>query len=602
MVEAAGIFSFFRLSPDRFRGIYIGAPSRFTLALEVGMSRFRFPLVLAFLLIPSLIPAVGTDADPQAKLSPAMDRLLEEDAGPYRVWIFLADKGLPDRAARELAIADVEASYDRRAVERRRLRGRHAKDGGPLFGFRDLPVHEPYVDRIAETGARVRIRSRWVNAVSAVATREQIEAITALPAVTKVQPVARSRRPEIIDARPAEIPEAAPGTRQVDYGRSTDQLTQINLIALHEDGYTAEGVIVGILDTGFRRDHDAFHQTGYELDVVAEYDFVDDDTDASNEAGDPSSQHNHGTMILGTLGSYYPGELVGGAYGASFALAKTEDTTDEYPAEEDNYVAGLEFLEANGADMTTSSLGYIDWYTQADLDGETAVTTIAINAASDAGVHTTTAAGNEYHDSDPGTSSLIAPSDGFLVITSGAVTSTGTISSFSSDGPSADGRIKPELLARGSSTSTISPSSTTGFTTADGTSLSTPLVAGAMACLIQAHPSWTVEDMREALFLYADYDPGGLGFDPVYVRGYGPRQGTCFSRTTSTPATTRWRSRCATTTFPEIRRRSPSSHGRRPSPSPRASLWRRSLREAAATRGQSRRSPIRCRTAMARSR
>jgi len=485
------------------------------------MSRFRIPLVLACLLVPSLIPAVGPDAEPQTKLSPVMRHLLEDDAGPVRVWIFFVDKGLAGRAAREEAIADVAASYDRRAVERRRLRGLRGADGGPLFDSRDLPVHEPYVDQVAATGARVRIRSRWVNAVSAVATHEQIDAIAALPAVTKVQPVARSRRPEISEAQAAALPGVPVRSLALDYGRSTDQLTQINLIALHEAGYTGEGVIVGILDTGFRRDHEAFHQPGHELDVIAEYDFVDNDPDTSNQPGDPASQHSHGTLILGTLGSYYPGELVGGAFGASFALAKTEDTTDEYPAEEDNFVAGLEFLEANGVDMTTSSLGYIDWYTQAQLDGETAVTTIAVNTASDFGVHTVNAAGNEYHDTDPATSSLIAPSDAFSVITAGAVTSSGSISSFSSDGPTADGRVKPELLALGSGTDTISSSSTTAFTTADGTSLSTPLVAAAVACLIQANPNWTVQVMREELFKNADYDPGGLGFDPMYVRGYG---------------------------------------------------------------------------------
>ena len=134
---------------------------------------------------------------------------------------------------------------------------------------------------------------------------------------------------------------------------------------------------------------------------------------------------------------------------------------------------------------------------------------------------TLNAAGNEYHDSDPATSSLIAPADAFSGITCGAGTSSGGIASFSSDGPTADGRVKPELLALGSGTATISSSSTTGFATASGTSLSTPLVAAAVACLIQANPHWSVQVMREELFKNADYDPGGLGFDPSFVRGYG---------------------------------------------------------------------------------
>ncbi|UCF69094.1 MAG: hypothetical protein JSV80_07365, partial [Acidobacteriota bacterium] len=259
------------------------------------MPRFRLPLMIGCLLVASLPPAVGQDAAPPGKLSPAMERQLEQEIGPYRVWVFFTDKGLPDRAAREEAIARVATSYNPRATERRRLRGRSAIDGTPLFDFRDLPVHEAYVAQIASTGARVRIRSRWVNAVSAVATREQIDAIAAVPAVTRIQPVARSKRPEYAEAPSEPSPDGPTEALDLDYGRSTAQLTQINLVALHEAGYTAEGVLVGILDTGFRRDHDALNQPGHEVEIVAEYDFVDDDPDTSNEPGDPSSQHNHGT-------------------------------------------------------------------------------------------------------------------------------------------------------------------------------------------------------------------------------------------------------------------------------------------------------------------
>jgi subtilisin-like proprotein convertase family protein len=480
-------------------------------------------LILGCLFVPALIPTAGADSEPPFKLSPAMQRLREERIGPYRAWVFFADKGLADRAARVEAVADVAASYNTRAVERRRLRGQRAADGG-LFDVRDLPVHEPYVEQVVSTGARVRVRSRWVNAVSVEATGAQIDAIVALPAVTKIQPVARSELP-FFESRATESDEAreVPVTPlgALDYGRSTTQLSQIDLIALHEAGYTGAGVLIGVLDTGFNRDHEAFNQPGHVIDVVAEYDFVDDDPDTSEEPGDSSFQHFHGTAILGALAAYYPGELVGGAFDASYALAKTEDTTGETQVEEDYYVAGLEFLEGVGADLTTSSLGYSDWYTQADMDGETAVTTIAVNVASSLGVHTVTSAGNNGNDSDPTTSRLIAPADAFFVITAGAVSSSGSTASFSSDGPTADGRVKPELLTHGVDTETIDPYSATAYMTASGTSMSAPLAAAALACLIQAHPTLTVQEMRDALFRAADHDPGGLGFDPLYVRGYG---------------------------------------------------------------------------------
>jgi serine protease AprX len=307
----------------------------------------------------------------------------------------------------------------------------------------------------------------------------------------------------------------------LDYGNSTAQLNQINLLALHNQGYSASGIIVGILDTGFQRTHAAFNNPLHALSVIAEWDFVNNDNNTAIQPGDASDQHAHGTMILGTLASYLPGTLVGGAYSASFVLCKTEDITQEVPAEEDNYVGGLEFIEAHGADMATSSLGYIDWYTQAQLNGQTAVTTIAVNTATSLGVHCCTAAGNNGHDATPAASHLIAPADAFQEIACGAADAAGVIADFSSDGPTADGRVKPEVLARGVNTWTISPWDNTSLATASGTSLSTPLVACAVACLAQAHPGWTVDQMRNALTNSAgDFIANGT-HDPLYVRGYG---------------------------------------------------------------------------------
>ncbi len=461
-------------------------------------------------------------AEQPTKLTNSLRSLIAEDAGPHRVWVFFADKGVDSQNEYRNAIAKVEATYNKRAIERRRLRADNAARGGALFDFNDLPVVKQYADAVGKTGAHVRIQSKWLNAVSAIADADQIREIAALPFVAKMQPVARSRGVDPIDVRRDENPGSpASPLLSLNYGRSTEQLNQINLIALHDAGYTGQDVIIGILDTGFQRSHEAFNQPGHEVNVIAEYDFVDDDSDTSAESGDPSSQHRHGTYILGCLGSYKSGDLIGGAFDASFVLAKTEDTSDEYPAEEDNYVAGLEFIEANGGDMFTSSLGYIDWYSQSDLDGETAVTTIAVNITTGNGVHGCTAAGNESHDDNPSTSHLIAPSDAFQVITCGAVDSGGDMASFSSDGPSADGRVKPELLARGVSTHTVDPDYDTDYTTVGGTSLSTPLVACAVGCLVSAHPDWTPDEMRDAMFNTAAYFAEHGTYEPLYVRGYG---------------------------------------------------------------------------------
>ncbi|MBN2446753.1 MAG: S8 family serine peptidase [Phycisphaerae bacterium] len=460
-------------------------------------------------------------AAPSTKLSPALVARLADSGDAVKAWVFLSDKAV-SAVALDTAIDRVADEFSPRAIERRQLRADNASRGGRLFDSHDLPVASAYVDDIAATGASVCVTSRWLNAVSVRGTQEQIEAIAALPFVDRLQLVAQSHPIDVMNATEvaAPTPRDVRGAR-LDYGVAATQLEQINVLALHEAGYTGAGVIIGILDTGFRQDHNAFNNPEHPLNVIAQHDFINDDSDVGIEPGDPSDQHQHGTLILGCIGSYMPGECVGGAYDASFILCKTEDTAGEYPAEEDNYVAGLEYAELHGADVVTSSLGYIDWYTQNNLDGETAVTTIAVNIATSNGLHCCTAAGNEGHDGLPYTSHLIAPSDAFQVITCGAVDSTGAIASFSSDGPTADGRAKPELVARGVNTHSVSASNTTGYTTADGTSLSTPLVACAVACLVQAHPEWTPDEMRNHLFMSADYGVASGTYDPFHILGYG---------------------------------------------------------------------------------
>jgi len=432
---------------------------------------------------------------------------------PAPVWVFFTDKGFEDGAAEQAAIGGLAETYNQRAVQRRLLR----RTAPGLFDARDLPVSAEYRTGVEAAGAEVRIESRWLNAVSVEAGPAEIEAIGALGFVDRVEPVRRGRH---IDSEMGEASDGGGSTRGF-YGQAEAQLTQIGLPGLHAQGYTGDGVIVGILDTGFYRAHQAFNHPDNPVEVVAEWDFINNDGNTSIESGDDGGQHSHGTMILGTIRAYNPNTLVGGAYNASVILCKTEDITDETQVEEDYYVAGLEFIEANGGDMTTSSLGYIDWYSQNDLDGLTAVTTIGVNVATANGLHCCTAAGNSGHDGNPNTSSLIAPADAFEVLTCGAAYSDGSIAGFSSDGPTADGRLKPEVLARGVDTYTVWPYDTTSYTTASGTSLSTPLVAAAVACLVQARPDWTPAQMREHLFNTAsDYVQNGQP-DPVFVRGYG---------------------------------------------------------------------------------
>ncbi len=434
---------------------------------------------------------------------------------PHRNWVYFQDKNLSG-AELARAMSNLESQSWPQMVARRKAR----RTAFGLFDQRDLPVAPKYVEQLEAAGLKVHVTSRWLNAVS---VEGDVSQIGQLACVSRIEPVRRGTR----NVSDLEVPEfglqagVTPQGPGLDYGLATEQLNQISVPAMHQRGFTGRGVIIGILDTGFVTTHTAFHQPGHELSIVAARDFINNDGDVGIQAGDPDGQHGHGTLILGCIASYFPSSLIGGGFDAQVVLCKTEDVSQEVPVEEDNYIAGLEFAELHGADVITSSLGYIDWYTQSQLNGLTAVTSIGVNVATENGVICCTAAGNSGHDTDPLTSHMLAPADALQVFGCGAADSAGVIAGFSSDGPSADGRIKPEILARGVSTRTINPGNDTGYASASGTSLSTPLVGAAMVCAAQARPWWSVDRLRAAVFATAsDFAANGVA-DPERVRGYG---------------------------------------------------------------------------------
>ena len=425
------------------------------------------------------------------------------------VWVHLSDKVIPAGGVRP-----EHTPLTERALARRKLR---RGDAG-IVDARDLPIDGARITALIAAGAEIRTQSRWLNAVAVAATAREVRAIARLPFVRAVHPMHATRS----DLPRNESPLGGEGgVAATDYGLSRDQLVQIGVPAMHARGFRGAGVLIGILDTGFNRIHDAFHSVDHPLDVIAEWDFISNDNNTGIEAGDDSEQHKHGTWILGTLAAYIPGALVGSAYEAQFVLAKTEVVPTETAIEEDYYVAGLEFVEAQGADLATSSLGYIDWYTPEQLDGLTAVTTRAVNIATANGMICLTAAGNSGHDEDSATNHMLAPADALQGISCGAANADESIAGFSSDGPSADGRIKPEVLARGVAVATINSTNATTFAALSGTSLSTPLIAGATALVLQARPEFTVTSMRSALFTTASDMLANGTHDPLFVRGFG---------------------------------------------------------------------------------
>lgn len=432
--------------------------------------------------------------------------LREHPGQAQKVWVFFRDKG-PDPSAR---LGEVALSP--RALARRALRGDTRRATAD-----DVPLLPAYVSAVAARVARVRHEVAWVNAMSVEATAEQVAAVEALPFVARVDLVrGYGRRPEedlrgraetttdtpddhckrtCPTSSPAPTPSAAP---TLDYGASAGQLGQIGVPAVHRMGLHGEGVIVASFDTGFDT---LFHEAFSSMDIADRHDFVNGDGDVGD--GRDRGDGSHGTETLSVLGGFASGRLIGPAFNATFLLAKTEDTTSETPVEEDNWAAAAEWAEARGADVISSSLGYLTFdpgipsYTFADMNGRTAISTRAADLAASRGVVVVNSAGNQGLNAQHNT--LGAPADGRLVLTVGAVTAAGTRASFSSVGPTADGRTKPDVVAQGVSVTAAAPDTPRAYTTVSGTSFSCPLTAGVVALVLQARPSATVTQVEDAL-------------------------------------------------------------------------------------------------------
>ncbi len=413
--------------------------------------------------------------------------LLNKASASEKMWIYFTDK---DNSGQNITLDD-------KAIQRRLKVD--IKDT-----WYDRPVAQSYIAVMEELGAVIHNKSRWLNAVSITSDINIINEISLLPFVKKTVPVAVYKKnkhefSQLQSSRKLSVIDS------LDYGYAQEQIEQINCHTAHQAGYTGQGVRVLILDTGFNTERSVFDS----LTIIDEWDFINNDGNTENEANDYSSQHNHGTMVFSTLAGYDPGNLIGPAFGAEFLLAKTEDVTNESQVEEDNYVAALEWGEQLGADIMSSSLGYLDWYSYCDMDGNTGVTTIAVDIATSLGMLCITSAGNWGTSSPPPNPCdtlyyyISAPADADSVISVGAVNSNGEIASFSSHGPTYDGRIKPEVCARGVSTWGVNANSDS-YRTGSGTSLSAPLVSGAAAVILSAHSDWTPMQVREAMMMTAD--------------------------------------------------------------------------------------------------
>lgn len=466
----------------------------------------RFVGQLFILAILGFIAQTVTAAQPklvQFRSNPVVSQRLQAQLSAIpsdstvAVWIFFTDKGFADQAGFAKARVRAENVLTTRSKERRANRGQNSLE----IQYEDIPVHKEYVQQIhAISGVQnMRTRTRWFNGISVDVLSSAVAQIALLPFVREVRAVNsfRYKRPDE-HSNSTQMDAVLPKiSAELNYGPSYSQLEQINVVAAHNAGYTGKGILVLMLDTGFYLDHESVSRDR----VVAQYDFINKDSVTQNQPGDPAGQDGHGTSTFSALGGAADGKLYGPAYQCDFLLAKTEIENQEIRVEEDYYVAALEWGDSLGADLVSSSLGYLDWYSFKDINGQIAITTKGVNRAIARGITVVTAAGNEN-----GTewNHIISPADALYVISCGAVNLKDIIASFSSHGPTYDGRIKPEVVARGVATYCASNSGPAAYHNGYGTSLSTPLVGGATALVLQAHPDWSPLQARRALMNTAD--------------------------------------------------------------------------------------------------
>ena len=433
----------------------------------------------------ALVPLSGQGAG--AQVAPGLDTALRQGQPDdvHAIWVYLRDKGA-NAAARPTTLSA-------RAIGRRARRSAVAR----RTTYEDQAVARDYVDQVAARVTRVRHTLRWFNAISVDATAAQARALTTLPFVDRLDLVRQAPRTDepivAADGGTGERGRVRARATGLDYGTGLDQVAQIRVPELHQRGLDGSGVLIAVFDSGFPSlDHEAFTN----MNIVAERDFVNR---VDTVRG---STHPHGLATLSVIGGYSPGQLIGPAYGASFILAVTEDWRSERPIEEDNWAAAAEWAEAMGVDVISSSLGYSAFdfpfpgYSDRDMDGATAITTRAAFMAAVRGVVVVNSAGNGgYH---PTRNTLGAPADGLYVVAAGGVDRGGLRSPFSSVGPTADGRIKPDVAALATSVK-IAVQGTQSYGFASGTSFSCPLIAGVAALVLQANPSFIIDDVVLAL-------------------------------------------------------------------------------------------------------
>ena len=478
--------------------------------------KYLFPLLLL------LFPLTATKAQTQ-------ETAAEEDLESfltipqqYRLRVSFRDKN-----QNPYTVKRPQEFLSPKAIERRKRLGSKVDEY-------DLPVTPKYLQALRQNGCTICNVSKWNNtAIVQVSDTACMAQLAQLPFVSAVKCVWIGPTDVYIgkDADPFTLSALLPtnqlpndsleayrrqelvndtakySKRHQIYGSGFRQAEMLKADKLHEMGFRGEGMTIAVIDGGF---HNA-DLVLPEVKILGTRNFVHPGYSVFYEPED------HGTMVLSTIGANQKGRLVGTAPAAQFYLLQSEDGNSEQMVEEDNWCAAVEYADSLGCDVISTSLGYYKFdegrnnHAYSDLDGQTAANSRAASLAASRGLLVLNSAGNE----GDGTWKKIGfPADAKDIIAVGATDSKGVITRFSSLGYSADGRVKPDAMAMGGRSATISETNTVRFV--HGTSFSCPIMAGAVTCLWQAFP-----DKRPTEIIKAVQQSGNFATHPNEVMGYG---------------------------------------------------------------------------------
>lgn len=406
----------------------------------------------------------------------------QEDA-----WIYFTDK--PNAAT---FLSNPLTMLTQRALDRRTAQG-------IALSANDVPIHQPYIDQItASTGIVVKAKSKWLNCLHIRGSISNINALSSLSFVDHIFFANNSLNSsgKSVVSKPNKI---IPVNKQMDvqvtfpYGNSANQIQMLNGHLLHQQDYTGTGKIIAVLDSGFINVNvvQPFQRLFTNSLILGGYNYVSQNTNVY-------SLHDHGTTVLSCMGGFTDGQLVGTAPDAKYYLFVTEDVASENPVEESYWVEAAEEADRLGVDIISTSLGYYGYdnpnygHTYSDFTGNSAFASQGANIAYSKGIIVLASAGNSGGNVSP-LNRVGVPAEATNVIAVGAVKFDETLATFSSVGPTFDGRIKPDVMAQGQAT--VLSNVNGNIVTSSGTSFSCPVMAGMMACLWQAAPSLTNQQL-----------------------------------------------------------------------------------------------------------